>query len=146
MRTSSSPTSRKRSASQAPRADSPNGGAAIRAISACQWVSCGSWVRNQLNADRTSGDAARRATSWCNEGTRSGMSARGGTGLMGVMATSYNAWEEKGIGKCGDLRQQARRKSGSQFHCGYQLFCGGDIDAMALRSAEDWARDRVEFR
>src|SRR5580693_2769176 len=83
MRTSSSPTSRKRSASHAPRADSPNGGAAIRAISICQWANCGSCVRNQLNADRTSGEADRRATSCCSEGARSGMSARGGVGLIG---------------------------------------------------------------
>ena len=53
-------------------------------------------MRNQLNADRTSGDADKRATSCCSEGARSGMSARGGVGLMGVIASSYNAWEGDG--------------------------------------------------
>src|SRR5437899_2278225 len=102
MRTSSSPTSRKRSASQAPRADSPNGGAAIRAISICQCESCGSCVRNQLNADRTSGEAASRATSCCTVGARSDKSARGGVGLMRSIASSYNAPEGMGIGKRGN--------------------------------------------
>src|SRR5580704_2616422 len=84
MRTSSRATSRKRSASHAPRADSPNGGAGIRAISICHCASCGSCVRSQLNADRTSGEAASRATSCCTVGATSGISARGGVGLMGV--------------------------------------------------------------
>ena len=64
------------------RADSPNGGAAIRAISICHCSSCGSCVRNQLYAERTSGDAARRATSCCSEGVTSDISARGGFGVM----------------------------------------------------------------
>src|SRR6266567_1072326 len=92
MRTSSKPTSRKRSASHAARADSPNGGAGIRAISICQCVSCVSWVRNQLKAERTSGEAARRATSNCTEGAsaKSGKSGLGGFGLMKGYALVYN--------------------------------------------------------
>src|ERR1700728_3162817 len=108
MRTSSSPTSRKRSASQAPRAVSPNGGAAIRAISICHCVSCGSWVRSQLNADRTSGEAARRATSCCTVGATSGKSARGGCGLMRVMGSSYNVAEETGIAEIEDWSRAIR--------------------------------------
>src|SRR3981081_541924 len=96
IRTSSRPTSRNSYASQAPRADSPNGGAGMRAISICHWTSCGSCVRNQLNADRTSGDAASRATSCCIAGATSGISARGGVGLMGSYGSYYNAWGGKG--------------------------------------------------
>src|SRR5579863_4489472 len=90
MRTSSSPTSRNFSDSHAARADSPNGGAGIRAISICHCRNCASRARNQLNAERTSGAAAIRATSCCTEGARSGNSARGGLGLMSGYGLVYN--------------------------------------------------------
>ena len=61
----------------------------MRAISICHCASWGSCVRNQLNADRTSGEAARRATSCCiscfTAGAGSCKSARGGFGLMKVL-------------------------------------------------------------
>src|SRR5579862_468443 len=94
MRTSSRPASRKRSANQSARADSPKGGAGILAISICHCISCGSCMRSQLKADRTSGDAARRITSCCTAGAIAGKSAREEAGLMGSIATVYNA--EKG--------------------------------------------------
>src|SRR6516225_7057247 len=90
MRTSSRASSRKRSASQAARAPSPNGGAAMRAISSCQCANCGSCARNQLNADRTSGEADMRATSSWTEGLVSDTSGREPIG-MGSFALSYNA-------------------------------------------------------
>ena len=95
MRTSSSPISRKRSCSQAARADSPNGGAPIRAISICHCNSWGSCVRNQLYAERTSGEAARRATSCCSEDA----SDRSGRGEFGLMPGSlvYNLLPGKAI-------------------------------------------------
>ena len=55
----------------------PERGAGIRATSTCQCANCGSCDRNQLYADRTSGAAAKRATSCCTVGNKSDTSACG---------------------------------------------------------------------
>jgi len=73
----------------------------MRAISICQWDNWGSCNRIQLNADRTSGDAANRDTSCCTVRATSAASARGGFGVIGVIASVYNAQEQIRIVKRG---------------------------------------------
>ena len=48
----------------------------MRANSICQCTNCGSCARSQLNAERTSGSDASRATSCCTLGCDSDTSAR----------------------------------------------------------------------
>src|SRR5579871_2824097 len=171
MRTSSSPTSRKRSDNQAARADSPNGGAAILAISICHCSNCGSCARNQLKADRTSGEAASRATSrWISSCAAecltaepgSGKSARGGFGLMEVMRKFTTRRKRRGLAKAGTggyrreavMRRgtgdapvwlHARPRTRSLLHGRHELLGRGSRDVMPGGTAHDRSGYGVEF-
>jgi hypothetical protein len=126
----------------------------MRAISICQCANCGSCARNQLNAERTSGDAERRDTSRCNSSraapltVESDESAREEFGLIGIrqcttQGTPHGITED-GDGGTGSMRVRGSPRSR---HDGVNQFAGNtDVDSVRLAAPEDGSGDRVEFR
>ena len=71
----------------------------MRAISSCHAANWGSSARNQANAARVAGSAARLAISCWIVAETSGTSARGVGGI--TRRTSYNGWPESFVASDG---------------------------------------------
>jgi len=126
----------------------------MRAISICHCANCGSCARNQLKAERTSGEAARRATSrWSSSRAapftaESDESAREEFGLIGIRQCTTQGTLH-GITEDGDGGAESMRVQGGprSRHDGINQFPGDtNVNSVRLAAPEDGSRNRVELR